>query len=397
MLRTLLHRVPLGAIPLLATLGCQIERRPTPPRQPLGALSATLVSPTDAPPAEGSVRVQFTNHSADPAVAALDVRADPGYWLRPVRQRLHLFRIPPDTTIEIEAPYAFARVSPGATLRIRAGQPELQADGSLTIPEPVLTWGVTLARSPEALAFLDRFDTVATPHLSLFAIRGSPAARRLREIARERETAALAIGRLLGVAPPTNIRLAFYPDSATKTADTRHIGQGWADNGNIVEIYSDSVRVDPYHELTHLVAARLGGAPAWLDEGLATYASERMGADALALLGFPGEPVARAACRLARTGRLIPLPLLFEVAQFGGDSVPADRAYAESAALVQYLIERLGEPRFRELYRQLEAGIGQVPVERNRATLERVVGISRAELARGFEAWLAPACQAGRG
>jgi len=352
-----------------------------------------LIGPDSAPRAKGAVRVRFTNRSADPAFGAIDVRAEPGYWLRPLQQQLHLYRIPPDTTVEVEAPYAFPKVSPGAVLLIRAGTPEQGPGGSLSIPEPVLVRSLNAGGSPESLAFIARFDTASTAHITLYALRGSPAASRLAELARQRESAVVAIGARLGVEPPVAIRMVFYPDSATKTTDTRHIGNGWANNSSIVEIYSDSIHVDPYHELTHIVAARLGGPPAWLDEGLATWLSERLGADALELLGAPGRPVREEACRLARQGHLIPIPLLFAADAFGGDSVPGGTAYAESAAAVKYLIERLGEPRFRDLYRQLESGVDSVPVVKNRQTFEKVTGKSLQAFERDFQSWLAPACR----
>jgi hypothetical protein len=215
----------------------------------------------------------------------------------------------------------------------------------------------------------------------------------LPELARQRESAAVVIGGLLGVDPPTDVRMVFYPDSATKTTDTRHIGNGWANNSIIVEIYNDSVQVDPYHELTHIIAARLGSPPAWLDEGLATYLSERLGADALALLGAPGRSVRLEACGLARNGGLIQVPLLFAVDAFGGDSVPGGPAYAESAAIVQYLIERLGEPGLRDLYRRLESGVEVVPVEKNRRTFEQLTKVSVDAFEGDFRTWLAPACR----
>jgi hypothetical protein len=186
--------------------------------------------------------------------------------------------------------------------------------------------------------------------------------------------------------------MVFYPDSATKTTDTRHIGSGWADNSIIVEIFNDSVHVDPYHELTHIIAARLGSAPAWLDEGLATYVSERLGADALELLGAPGRPVREESCRLSRDRRLIPMHRLLAVDAFGGDSVPGGTAYAQSAAIVQYLIEILGEPGFTDLYRRQDAGVEAVPVEKNRAAFEAVTGRSLDRFERDFRGWLAPAC-----
>ena len=377
-------------LPVLLTVGSVACSR-SPGQAAAPGLRADLLE-LDSVAVAGSVRMRFTNPGPDPVFGAVDLRADPGYWLRPVRQAIHLYRIPPDTSIVVESTYEFSKVSPGAVLHIRAGTPEQRPEGTLHIPEPGLVRTLKLGSTAEARAFISRFDTVATRHLTLYALRGGPASRELSHIAARHESAATAIGRLLDVPPPTGIRMVFYPDSASKTTDTRHIGNGWASGSNIVEIYNDSTHVDPYHELTHLVAARAGAPPAWLDEGLATWVSEHLGADALELLGFSGLPVREAACRLVRQDRLVPAALLFAVGEFGGDSVPANVAYAESAAMVQYLIERLGVPRFLELYARLEAGISAVPAAENRRTFEAIIGGSVEAFEREYREWLRAAC-----
>lgn len=103
---------------------------------------------------------------------------------------------------------------------------------------------------------------------------------------------------------------------------------------------SEAGRLIP-HELSHQVLAQLtanpyGGVPLWFDEGLAMYAQEQRDA------GYD-EQLAAA----ARAGRLIPLEAL--AASFPADTDQALLSYAQSRAVVAYLIERYGVEQVREL------------------------------------------------
>ncbi len=99
---------------------------------------------------------------------------------------------------------------------------------------------------------------------------------------------------------------------------------------------SSSLRI-VRHELVHFAMFRLlGGAPPWLDEGLAEYlAAGRLQPGAVVL----GEPISQHRHELARSG-LLPVEKLvrtpvFEAAHSGG--ARAARLYAESWALVHWL------------------------------------------------------------
>ena len=49
---------------------------------------------------------------------------------------------------------------------------------------------------------------------------------------------------------------------------------GWAFGDNIVEVYNDESKLDPYHEIVHIIARHLYGyTVAALNEGLAVYLS----------------------------------------------------------------------------------------------------------------------------
>jgi hypothetical protein len=123
----------------------------------------------------------------------------------------------------------------------------------------------------------------------IYAWKGSLTERQVDTIAAKRLVGMKAIVTLLGVRPPLRVRLVFYADDHTEIEQTGHQGVGWAFGTTPVEVYHDTVQLDPYHELTHIIAGAAGSPPAAFNEGFAIYASERLGADALRFLGYGGK------------------------------------------------------------------------------------------------------------
>ena len=111
---------------------------------------------------------------------------------------------------------------------------------------------------------------------------------------------------------------------------------------NIVEIYSTTERLDPYHELTHIIPGEVGAPPALFNEGLAVYMTERLGADALEHLGNPGLTTSTVTRRLIHDGRTIPFDSLMKFDEFGSLSATSVIGYPEAASVVTHLIEQRG-------------------------------------------------------
>ena len=340
----------------------------------------------------GVVHVRLTSHSPEPLLTAVDVRAEPGMWLRPNWERTYFFRLSPHETRIVDVAYVFPRRSPEGSLRTIVGIPEERPDHAIQIPEPVLVRTQDAGESSDAKAFIARFAQKRTAHLTLFALRGTPGANDLERIGTEREAAVEKLTSFLGVDAPGGIRIVLYPDSATKTTDTRHSGSGWASGKTIVEIYNASTRVDPYHELTHIVSGQLGGPPALFDEGLATYASERFGDDALRLLGWPGKPVDRVACELAHSNELIPVSELFDFTDIGSAESRPRVAYPEAASIVKFLVEHYGVARFRDAFRTLMSSDEQDDRARNRVAFARIFGASLGDVERTWRTEIDRAC-----
>jgi hypothetical protein len=318
----------------------------------------------------------------------LSLRAVPGLWVRANWQHGYRFEIPAHSQRWIEAAYVFRRMTPEATLRIFFGTPR-EVEGGIDVVERFYDTTLVVGRdNPAAIDPRLSFDTLSTEHFEVFAWRGSAGARQLPAIVAARELALRRIAELLAVPFAGKIRLVLYPDSATKTTQTGHIGNGFAGARTIVEIFNDSVQLDPYHEVAHIVAEERGSPPALLDEGFAVYVSQLLGADALRYLGAPGRTVAQVVCGYLRSEKLIPLGRLFRFTDIGSDSTLPSIAYPEAASVTAFLIERYGSERFRDLYGRLRNTTNPVELRRNEQILEESYGLRLEAIELTWRAWL---------
>lgn len=332
---------------------------------------------------ENSFGITVWNRSDATVIALLDLRAVPGMWLGANWQKQFPKEVAPGEEGVIEGTFEFRRLSAEATLRVTVGPGEPREGGFLGFRridfQRVFDVGET---SPDAYDPGEYFAIGRHGPLEIYAWKGSLADRHLDAIAAERLGAVESIAQLLGVEAPERIRIVFYPDEVRKIDQTGHQGRGWAWGTTLVEVYSEDVRLDPYHELVHVIANALGSPPPILNEGLAVYASELLGADALRLLGFPDTPVHRAVCKILSSPDYIPLADLLALDNIGDDADSAAREYAQAGSFVQYLVERHGWERFRQAYSGLSV---RDDYEENVRRVHQVYGVALGELE---SAWL---------
>jgi hypothetical protein len=328
-------------------------------------------------------RALVTNTSDLPKQLGLELRAIAGQWSPVGSQRAFVFEFAPAERRRIEARYALRRFTSEAALRVSFGRPISQQEQGRKIEDLFFRrWYALGAGNPAAIDLRAGFMEERTAHLTLLAAPGTAAARDLRKIATEREAAVKTIADVLGTNFDGRIRMVFYPDSATKTRAIGHVGMGLAFNRNIVEIYSDSQRLDPFHEVTHIVAEGQGDPPAAFSEGLATYMTERLGADALEHLGHPGVKIRPVACELLRGKRLIPLDSILHYTDIGSTGTYGDISYPEAASFVQFLVEKRGVAQFRDAYRRLVSSNDPAQWRTNESVLRGIYGLSIQELER---------------
>jgi hypothetical protein len=387
----------LGSLGSLVVVACATSSAPTLPVSSVGEragepgpLELLAIRQIESSPTEGTVVLRLANSASGPVVAGIDVRAEPGMWLAPVRQETALLYVPPEGERTVSVGYSFTHLSPAAILHVRVGVAEEHGGGWVHIPEPVAVRRFDLGGSEAARAFLQRFDRRATPHITVYATRGMFSAEQLDSITASRAHAVVELSRLLGVPPPPGLMLVFYPDGVSKTAETDHVGAGMTKGNILAEVFNDSVRLDPYHEIAHAVAGQLGWAPAWLNEGFAVYASEHLGADALAQIGSAGKTVYRVTCEHHQTRALLPMSDLMLLPDIGPAETLPHVAYPQAASFTGFLAQRFGLHALRRAYASL-AAMGSP--EENEAAFVTAFGVSSQEAARLWLAQLDQICQ----
>jgi len=163
----------------------------------------------------------------------------------------------------------------------------------------------------------------------------------------------------------------FYPDAETARKLTGNKADGWAYGRTIVEVYGTRRRIDPYHELVHLVAGQIGSPPVLFAEGLAT--SREKSFDNAGKYRASVEDWCRA---FLRESALIPLSDLMEYTSFGEDITRPRIAYPEAACFTNYLQDRYGWEKLRTAYTEMENDPGPEALARNLSRFEAIYGIS---------------------
>jgi hypothetical protein len=222
----------------------------------------------------------------------------------------------------------------------------------------------------------------SSEHIDGYFLPGTVAAEEIEDILVFREKAVSQIGAILGTTYNGRIRLFLYPDAEIKFLHTGHQGMGWAYGDFIAEIYNEKQRLDPVHELAHILTGQFGLLPAFLDEGFATYISEYFGEDALAFVGNPGRSVDEVMAELIVAGRSLPIRDLIALENIGNSQETSQIEYPQSASLVKFILETYGSTAVNDLFKAFGSG-GAKPVQVV-TILESSLGISIDEL---NEAW----------
>ncbi|MBC8031907.1 MAG: tetratricopeptide repeat protein [Pyrinomonadaceae bacterium] len=142
-------------------------------------------------------------------------------------------------------------------------------------------------------------------------------------------------------------------------------------DGNYIALTSELGGIDPhqviFHEYEHFVTRNnLPNAPPWLDEGLAEYFSTFTTSDDGRKASI-GAPIPRHIFTL-REGRFLPLDTLFKVNRKSphyNESGKAGIFYAQSWALVQFLMLHNGGKRQPQLMKFIDGLSAGIPVEEN--------------------------------
>jgi hypothetical protein len=321
------------------------------------------------------------NKTNNTVTLGLDLRTEPGIWPSGW-QRQFLLLVWPGGEREIEAEYEFSHLTPQATLRVRFFLPQVAAGGVTQFGDFFFQKKYSVGRGNKAVDYdlSQRFLERDSEHFRIYFFPSSLAARELSAITAQRESTFQKISELIGVAYPEPVRLFFFPDGETKRRETGHTGDGWAFDRTIVEVYNEQTKLDPYHELTHILAGRLGDPPALFNEGFAVYVSELMGADALKALGSPGKKVDEAVVAHRSEGKFIPLDKLFAFSDIGPEESQPTISYAEAASFVKFLIAKYQLEKFRQAYKSLQNSDDEATIHKNQQAFRAIYGKLPSEL-----------------
>ena len=307
----------------------------------------------------------------------LDLRADPGLWLRKSqRQFVYLFYPKEERTVDAE--YQFLHMSPEAFLRVRFYFPNVAATGVTELAKPFFDQRYPVGIGNRDMDYdLSQFRKRESKHFLIYYFPESLAARDIGGIAEQRDRGFDKIADLLGVSSNAKIRLFLFPDEDTKQKETGHQGAGWAFGNIIIEVYNEKTKLDPYHETAHILSGQLGEPAALFDEGFAVYVSEFLGADALRELGWPGRTCDQAVVASRANGDFITLERLLSFEDIGSEPTRPTISYPEACSVVRFLVGRYGLSKFREAFATISAG--------DQKAFEKVYGASTTDVER---AWL---------
>jgi tetratricopeptide (TPR) repeat protein len=203
---------------------------------------------------------------------------------------------------------------------------------------------------------------------------GSDAEKEMERIIPQREKILQKLQKDFQVKMSGKAVFFFYPDAEAARKLTGHRADGWTYGKTIVEVYGPRRKIDPSHELVHLVARQLGTPPVLLAEGLAT--SKEKNFDNAGKYHASVEDWCRA---FLRENALIPLSVLMDYTSFGEDLTRPRIAYPEAACFTNYLQETYGWEKFRRAYAELVNDPNPAVQEKNLTLFENIYGKSLRE------------------
>lgn len=197
------------------------------------------------------------------------------------------------------------------------------------------------------------FINTKTKHFNIFYFENTLNEAQLLDLELSREIAYDSISNFFQLNSNISTNIFLFPNKQIKQNITGHKGHGWAFENNIVEVFNDSIKVDPYHELVHRLGYLIGIPPAMIDEGLAVYLSHEFANKPFSkLLGFPESSINEILHTLTKTNDLIKISALFSIDEISeAENVPL--AYCQSASFVEYLITSYGKATFLKLFTSL--------------------------------------------
>ncbi len=229
----------------------------------------------------------------------------------------------------------------------------------------IVDWSAFNRKVYKGIGKVEPLECFGTAPVYVYCSPGTPAHADVKKILAQRHDALDRLQSFTGLKVTEPITIFFYPDAVTKRMFTLHEGNGLARGRSIHEIYNQTIRVSPSHELTHIIMSQLGDPPAMFNEGFAVYMQEDH--------PWRGRDVDVIAAKLAREGRLTDLKKLLAREEIGSQNDDGQVAYPQSGSFVGFLLGSFGKDKFLEAYARLQNG-GSEQQQHNLAVIEEVFG-----------------------
>ena len=330
-----------------------------------------------APVNEVNVFSAMIKNNTDKEISiGVSLDTEPGLCLQR-RSGQHLFKVAPKAQKNIEVKYEVENLTEGAVIRIKLGTAVKEKD-DIDIKNVCFDKKYYIGKGNKSINVF--FEKHSAKHFDIYYFKNSLAEKELGKIITDRELALNKISTLLKVKNTKKILLVFYPDAMTKTKQTGHEGAGFARGNLIVEIYSDKIKFDPFHETAHVILKNWGYPPALFDEGFAVYAAEKFGSDALKELGNPGKKFIEVTQNYIKEGKNIPLEQLFAYMEIGSAESKHEIAYPQAASVVGYLIDTYGIDKFCQVCKKLEETDEPAYINKNKELFKNIYGKSVGEI-----------------
>jgi len=220
----------------------------------------------------------------------------------------------------------------------------------------------------------------STEHFDFYYFRSSSVRNDIAEICAQKEKGFEDICKFLGKKSSDRITHIFFEDEKTKIQETGHQGMGWAYGNTIVEVCSRLIKLDPYHEIAHILMRPYGTPPAMFNEGFAVYISEYLGANALEYLGGEKLKINQRAKDLKNNDQWIPLSQLIAYTEIGSIESKSEVAYPLAGSFVKFLVDTYGKEKFLQAYGQLKNSDNADVQRQNIKALEQMYGKSLEQL-----------------
>lgn len=197
------------------------------------------------------------------------------------------------------------------------------------------------------------FSSTSSEHFRLYSFEGHLSKKTKLDILNKREAAYQKICDFFEIKSDLTVNIFLFRDEQLKYNLTGHKGLGWGFENNIVEVYNDSICMDPYHELVHVLGNTINDPPALIDEGTAVYLSQLFADNAFSkLIGYSKKSINEILLLLNKKDGLISVSTLLSYDEIG-NSKHVILQYCTSASFVEFLIREYGKQKFLELYKSL--------------------------------------------